>query len=254
MKVLLILPDGMRPDALKNIPLARELMKKSTYSLMAETVAPSVTLPCHISLFHSVTPARHGTTTNAYAPQVRPIDGLCEVLHKAKKSCAFFYNWEPLRDLSRPGSLDYVLYQRVQGGLYEDSDAFLTNSAIQYIQDSRPDFVFLYMIHPDGAGHDHGWMSEAYHNSIRKVWDKIGRVLETLPEDYSVIITSDHGGHDRNHGTDLPEDMLIPLFLLGKDFKPGKQLETANILDIAPTVTALLGVEPNPDWEGNSLL
>lgn len=254
MKVLLILADGMRPDALKDIPLAQELLKKSTYSLTADTVMPSVTLPCHMSLFHSVDPSRHGTTTNTYAPQVRPVEGLCEVLHRAKKTCSFFYDWEQLRDLTRPGSLDYALYQKPQNTGYEGADAVLTEAAIQHIRQFRPDFTFLYLGYPDGAGHDSGWMSEAYHASIRNVWENIGRVLETLPEDYSVIITADHGGHDRIHGTELPEDMLIPLFLLGKNFTPGKQLETANIMDIAPTVTALLGVDPDSDWEGKSLL
>lgn len=59
MKVLLALLDGMRPDSITNVP-------------EAQTVFPSVTLPCHISLFHSVDPDRHGITTNTYTPQVRP--------------------------------------------------------------------------------------------------------------------------------------------------------------------------------------
>ena len=70
MKTLLILVDGMRPDALTNVAPAQELMKKSSYAMDAQTVFPSVTLPCHMSLFHSVDPGRHGTTDNVYAPQV----------------------------------------------------------------------------------------------------------------------------------------------------------------------------------------
>ena len=50
-------------------------MKTATYSLTAQTVMPSVTLPCHMSLFHSVEPLRHGTTDNVYMPQVRPVKG-----------------------------------------------------------------------------------------------------------------------------------------------------------------------------------
>ena len=64
MKVLLILADGMRPDALANLPQVEEMKKKAAYTLKADTVFPSVTLPCHMSLFHSVPPMRHGTTTN----------------------------------------------------------------------------------------------------------------------------------------------------------------------------------------------
>ncbi len=116
------------------------------------------------------------------------------------------------------------------------------------------DFTFLYQVCADGAGHDYGWMTEQYYAAVHSAWKNIERVLQTLPEDYTVIITADHGGHDRIHGTDLKEDMKIPMFLLGKDFAPGKQLQKANIMDIAPTVAKLLGVEPDPEWEGKSLL
>ena len=37
MKVLLILVDGMRADALTEIPQAQELMKKSAYTLRAKS-------------------------------------------------------------------------------------------------------------------------------------------------------------------------------------------------------------------------
>ena len=106
-KVLLILVDGMRPDGLLGCgnAFADTLLEHAQYALDAQTVMPSVTLPCHMSLFHSVTPERHGILTNTYVPQVRPVRGLCEVLRAAGKTCAFFYNWEELKDLSRPDSL-----------------------------------------------------------------------------------------------------------------------------------------------------
>ena len=112
MRVLLILVDGMRPDALTNVSVAQSIIKQSAYTMEAKTVSPSVTLPCHMSLFHSVDPSRHGTTTNVYAPQVRPINGLCEVLAMNNKKSAFFYNWEELRDLSSPDSLTFSYFCR----------------------------------------------------------------------------------------------------------------------------------------------
>jgi phosphopentomutase len=69
-----------------------------------------------------------------------------------------------------------------------------------------------------------------------------------------VFITADHGGHDRTHGTEMPEDMTISMIAIGPDFAPGSSLDGANIKDIAPTVAKLLGVEPDEDWEGKSLL
>lgn len=70
---------------------------------------------------------------------------------------------------------------------------------------------------------------------------------------YTTTILADHGGHDRMHGTDLPEDMTIPLFILGKDDEAGIEIENANIKDITPTVTKLLCVERDGDWEGKEI-
>ena len=103
-KVILVLVDGMRPDGLLQCghPFVSELIANSTHALDAQTVFPSVTLPCHMSLMHSVDPQRHGILTNTYVPQVRPIVGLMDQLHLFGKKCAFFNSWETLRDLSRP--------------------------------------------------------------------------------------------------------------------------------------------------------
>jgi len=72
MKVLLILVDGMRSDALVDIPYMEKMKTMGSYTMDATTVFPSMTLPCHLSLFHSVDPVRHGTTTNTYYPPGAP--------------------------------------------------------------------------------------------------------------------------------------------------------------------------------------
>ena len=253
MKVLLILVDGMRADALGGIEKAQEFMKKSAYTLDAKTVMPSVTLPCHMSLFHSVDPLRHGTTTNTYAPQVRPIKSLCNTLTAAGKKCAFFYNWEQLRDLYRPGGVAFSYFASGKAHGYDKSNTMLTDEAIKYLGENDIDFTFLYLGDVDEVGHKFGWMTDEYFESIRKSFDQIDKIVNTLPEDYTVFIIADHGGHDRTHGTEMPEDMTIPVFALGKDFKAGEILEGVSIKDIAPTVTNLLGVEKDEDWEGKYL-
>lgn len=253
MKVLLILADGMRPDGLDGIRQVAEIKKKAAWTMHARTVYPSATLPCHMSLFYSVEPDRHGTTTNTFAPQVRPIDGLFEVLHANKKMNGMFYSWEPLRDVSRPGKLFYSLCCRAGRLSHTETHRVLCDAALDFIAEAQPDFTFLYLFSPDSLGHNQGWMTEGYMEAVQDCWDHIERVLEKLPEDYTVFITADHGGHERNHGTDLPEDMTIPLFAMGPNFTPGQQLENVSIMDIAPTVTALLGVEAPEEWEGKCL-
>lgn len=227
-KVILISIDGMRPDGLKQCknPYVEELMKIASYTFNARTVFPSVTLPCHMSMFHSVPPERHGTTTNTYMPQVRPINGLFEQISNAGGVCAMYYGWEPLRDVSRPGSLKEAGY--INAYSFDHTDAMLTDRALNYIKVAKPDFVFLYMVETDEkGGHDNGWMSDEYLNVIYHAIDNVKKVIEETNGEYTVIITADHGGHDRGHGSDMDEDMTIPMMFYGPQFAPGKELSVS---------------------------
>ena len=250
-KVILISIDGMRPDGFLTCghPFAQEMMKLGSYSLKARTVYPSITLPCHMSLFHSVPPERHGILNNTYVPMVRPVTGLMEQLQHFGKRNAMFYAWEPLRNISQPDDLQYAEFQWSYAE--ENVDCYLTERALWRIRKSEPDFVFLYLVETDEkGGHDSGWMSETYLKCIYNAIDCVKKVYEAFGDTYRLIITADHGGHDRIHGTDLPEDMTIPQFYIGPEFTPGKQLENLSILDTAPTIAKLMDVPPCRDWEG----
>ncbi|MBE7062312.1 MAG: alkaline phosphatase family protein [Clostridia bacterium] len=253
-KVILISIDGMRPDGLEKCghPFVEELKKMGASALDAQTVFPSVTLPCHMSMFHSVPPQRHGTTTNIYMPQVRPIKGLFEQIHAAGGKCGMFYGWEPLRDISRPGSLRAAEYLHSYDK--ENTDGILTDKMFACAESTDLDFIFLYMVETDEkGGHDNGWMTEAYLERLYAAMDNVQRVIEELGSLYTVIVTSDHGGHDRSHGTDMPEDMTIPMFFVGKEFTPGSVLKGVSILDLAPTIARILDVPPAEEWEGKPL-
>ncbi len=254
-KVILILSDGMKGDSVLNCgnEYAKKLVDTYASKLDTQTVMPSVTLPCHMSLFLSVPPMRHGILTNTYVPQVRPINSLINVLYDNKKTSAMFYNWEQLRDISRPGALDHSLF--TENELDGVGDEILTQSAIDYIEKKSPDFVFLYLGCSDHLGHRYGWESEEYIKGISHSFDMIEKVCSAISDDYTVIITSDHGGHDRTHGTEMPEDMTIPLILISDYFKANPKLrDNINIIDIAPTIANIIGVPCDEDWEGNSLV
>ena len=253
-KVILISIDGMRPDGVMQCgnPFVEDMMRMGSYTLTARTVLPSVTLPCHMSMFHSVPPTRHGIGTNIYTPMVRPLNGLFEQIAAAGGVSAMYYGWEPLRDVARPGSLKFAGYLNAYA---EDAtDGKLTDLALDRMAKSRPDFVFLYMVETDEkGGHDNGWMSPAYLGCISAAIDNVKRVYEAFGDEYTVIVTADHGGHERSHGSDMPEDVTIPMFFLGKRFAAGEALEGVSILDLTPTIADILAVNPAPEWEGKSL-
>jgi predicted AlkP superfamily pyrophosphatase or phosphodiesterase len=254
-KVILISIDGMRSDGLRACgnPYTGKLEEMCTYTYTCQSMNPSVTFPCHFSMTHSVTPQRHGILTNTYVPQVRPVMGIFEKIKHAGGISAMFYGWEPLRDIASPGALKFSTY--INAYMKESSDTVLTDEAIRVIGENKPDFAFLYMVETDEkGGHDNGWMSDEYLRRISIAIDNVKRVIDTFGDEYSVIVMADHGGHDRSHGSTLPEDMTIPFFFYGSEFLGGKEVEGISLLDIAPTIAHLMGIEPEKEWEGHSVI
>ena len=252
-KVLLISIDGMRSDGLKACgnPYLSALEKICAYTYAGASMNPSVTFPCHFSMTHSVTPQRHGILSNTYVPQVRPVKGIFEKVAEAGGGCAMFYGWEPLRDIATPGALKFATYHNAYAS--ESSDTVLTDECEKILSAYKPDFAFLYMVETDEkGGHDNGWMSQEYLRRISVAIDNVKRMIEKFGEEYRVIIMADHGGHDRSHGSTLPEDMIIPFFFYGKEFTPGEiNGREVSLLDIAPTIAKILNVAPEQEWEGS---
>ena len=254
-KLVIVSIDGMRPDGFTQCgsPFAAEIMKKATYSLNGRTVFPSVTLPCHMSIFHSVPPERHGVTTNTYTPMVRPLNGLFEQVLYAGGVSAIFYGWDNIRDVARPGSVKYGEF--INCFTKDHTDGILTDLCIKRMREDRPDLVFLYLVETDDkGGHDVGWMSETYLEYVKYALGCTERVYREFEDEYTFIITADHGGHDRGHGTDMPEDMAVPIFFMGEEFEQGLELPELSVLDIAPTAADVLGVMHAPEWEGKSIV
>lgn len=249
--VILIMIDGTRPDALDaaRCPTLRGLMGRGASTMAARSVMPSITLPCHMSIFHSVPPTRHGITANLYLPMARPLPGLVETLRAAGRRSAFVYNWEPLRDLCRPETLHYGYFR--EAPLDKTYDDAVADEAVRLLGDESFDFVFIYFGSVDAAGHAYGWMSQPYIEQLERVDGLLGRVLDAAPGDATLIVHSDHGGHERTHGTERPEDMTIPWVAAGPTIRSGHTIAApVSLIDTAPTVVRLLGVPPNPAWEG----
>ena len=65
------------------------------------------------------------------------------------------------------------------------------------------------------------------------------------------ILSSDHGGHDKTHGSDSPEDMTIPWVAWGAGVKSEMTITDAvNTVDTAATALWLLDLPIPEDWDG----
>jgi hypothetical protein len=207
-----------------------------------------------MSLFLGVKPGRHGITTNTWTPQVRPVPGLIDVIHQAGGSTSAFYNWEQLRDVARPGSLNASFFLNNCHDAEGVGDTALADLAADWLGQHPYTFSFVYFGYVDIAGHDAGFASEPYRQAIANADRCIGRVMDTLPQECAVIVTADHGGHEQSHGTDCDEDMTIPLILSGPGFPAGAEIEgPVQITDVAPTVLDLLGLAPPNEWIGRPI-
>jgi predicted AlkP superfamily pyrophosphatase or phosphodiesterase len=249
---LFVMLDGLRPDAIAaaDCPTLQGLIDRGASTMTASSVMPSVTLPCHTSIFHSVPPTRHGVTTNDWQPMARPVSGLLDVAKAAGRRCAAIYNWEPLRNLGRPNALDAVHFRDCSYDMAGDD--WVTEAAIHHLTHHATDFAFIYYGTVDVAGHDHQWMSDEYLRQAERVDRNLGSLLAALPTETHLITQADHGGHDRGHGTAMPEDMTIPWIIAGPQIRQGHRIEqSVSLLNTAPTLARLLELQPPRDWEGS---
>jgi predicted AlkP superfamily pyrophosphatase or phosphodiesterase len=254
-RLLHIVIDGCRPDGLAqaSTPHLDSLWHNGAYSWRAQSVMPSISLPCHTSMFRGVSPARHGITTNVYNPAAGAFPSVIDLAHAHRLHTAMFTSWGELRDLAAPPSLQLCWLRNPIYG--EDNDTFTVQAALPYLTAQQPDYCFLYLGDVDIAGHGHGWMSAEYLRTIEANDRLIGQALGALEsaglrDDYVILVQSDHGGHDTDHGTDMPEDMTTIWFMHGPGIRRGHEIQAGfDLCATPPTIAHALGL-PCPDvWE-----
>jgi len=113
------------------------------------------------------------------------------------------------------------------------------------------------------AQKDKDYVRDLYLAQLRYLDEKVGELARTVKEsglekNTIIIIASDHGEefweHDNfGHGASLYDELLhVPLIIWGGGLKPRVVEEQVAMLDLVPSLADLLGMEPNPDWQGKS--
>lgn len=257
--LILISIDGLRPDAIERYR-ARTLLRligEGAYSLEAETVFPSKTLPSHTSMLTGLPPAEHGVTWNSDQTRKTGVvtsTTVFEAATAARLRTAAFFSKSKFQHLRKPGTLDH---SEAPTGLNLFLMATETvEAALRYLRHRRPDLIFIHIAEPDYAGHIFGWMGTVYGWGVRRADAAVAKILAEADRtygrgNYTVLITSDHGGHGRTHGTTDPRDMTIPWIVWGHGVRPGElPARTIRTMDTAATALWLLGVEVPAGWVG----
>ncbi len=253
--VFVIVIDGLRPDALQRArtPHLDRLWQSGLYSWSAQTVMPSLTLPAMGSLVSGVPPERHQVLWNYWAPELGRISvpTIFEIARSENISTAALVSKRKLEHLISPQTPLFVLNANARD---------LIEEAIEYISEHRPRLVLLHVSDVDDAGHRFGWMTVRQLQAVERVDEAIGLLLTSLEDlkilnESVIIVTADHGGHGRIHGTDDPRDMTIPWILWTPDIEIGRELtQPIRIYDTAATVLAALGLMIPSDWLGVPVL
>jgi hypothetical protein len=250
-RVIVITFDGMRGDAVAAAPMPNlmEMMRNGAYTTTARTINYAVTLPAHASLFSGLCQSKHGVDWNVttyYKGYSLGVD-VFDAAHAAGLKTVMIINKDKLRQLAEPETTD--VFQIVYG-----VETTIMKTAIEHIPQGF-DLMFIHFGSPDNRGHRYGWMSDSYLKALRQGDEALGLLLAALDQygirdSTMIIVTADHGGHDRGHVGTVIEDLLIPWVAYGAGVQPGELTNPVSIMDTAPTISYALELPDQAEWDG----
>jgi hypothetical protein len=169
---------------------------------------------------------------------------------KEKKQEAYLssiVNWAPIND-----KILRAADHKARG-----NDIEIAQLATQHLQNKNPDVLFLHFDEVDGAGHKNGYSAAipSYTNAITRTDSLISLVLKAVRdrenydnEDWLILITTDHGGFKKSHGSQKSQVRRIFIIASGKGVQTGEVTPGPGHVVIPPTVCNYLGIDVNPSW------
>lgn len=260
--VIVVSIDGLRPDAIAKYGATtlQRLMREGSYTLEAQTILPSKTLPSHVSMLTGVEPAVHGVTWNTDLTDEHgtlPVPTVFTLARDAGQHTAAFFSKAKFHHLQAPGSLHHT---QAPSRTWAPYDAQRTvGDAVRYLREHQPNLLFVHLGEPDYAGHMMGYMSWYYGANVRLADRALGQLVAAADAEYgrdgyTLIVTSDHGGQGRGHGSDHALDTTIPWITHGRGVETGTVLPAGvRTMDTAATTLWLLGVPVPASWSGHAV-
>jgi predicted AlkP superfamily pyrophosphatase or phosphodiesterase len=251
------------------MPLFKAMAAEGAHTWEAYTIVPSITLPSHVSMLTGVGIQKHQVLWNDW-DETRPKLSVPTIFHLAKErglTTAMIAGKPKFITFREAGGLDTFL-------IPENPKADGIGAAVaELLKKQQPNLVFIHFADPDTTGHQYGVNSPEKMKALADCDQALGVIRTAIAAagiaDSSVmILTADHGGHDRSaeenadrakrqqpyqlgtHGSPASEDVLIPWVAWGKGVKSGSTI-TAPVIqyDTAATALWLLGVPvPESFW------
>ncbi|MES2460700.1 MAG: alkaline phosphatase family protein [Armatimonadota bacterium] len=257
--VFIVSFDGGKPAVMKEsrMPTFMKMMQEGAGTWEASTIFPSITLTSHTSMLTGVGPEKHKVLWNEWVPEKGMVT-VPTIFSLAKKqdkniSTAMFVGKQKFAHLFLPGSLNGF-------SMPSYSAKIVARQAADYIQQEKPNLCFIHFADSDGAGHQYGWGTpqqiQAFADedqALAVVRDAIKRA--GIEKTSLVILTADHGGHAKTHGTRSAEDMIIPWVIWGAGVKKNFTITTpVTTYDSAATALYALGVALPAEFDGKPVV
>lgn len=270
-KLLFIGLDGCRGDCLlqSNSPNLKNFLKEGAYSFRGQTNDITLSGPGWSSLFTGVWRDKHGVRENSFI--ANNFETYPSFFHRLRKeyptlksssSC----HWTPINDiiLNNPTNKTYTLVKwnpitfiNEKPSNYEfncKSDDEVEEKCIEMLKKEDISLHFLHFDDIDHTGHQHGFhpSKKEYIEAIEKTDKRIERILKTIEnskDEWSIIVSTDHGGEIGGHGRDLPECRTIFYLCKNKNVKLGEIKDPVNSVDIPFTIFHHFQLKVESEWK-----
>jgi hypothetical protein len=264
-RVYVVIIDGLRLDKSYELPFLDELRRRGVDS-EAQSHYPTWSRPNYVSILTGVPPVASGVRTNHHSTPVE-LDSLMDRARAAGMFVASATDYDVLprlflrpREQGHTEALEDLDIDAMEDPFSADAVRAPDAPLQSPFDDARyapwpggfpeagaavnGDLVIMLVGAVDAAGHAHGGDSPQYREAAEIADRALARALAKidLSQD-AVVITADHGHTGRGgHGGLEPEVLTVPLIMAGAGVKPGATAIDAHLIDIAPTVSALLGI------------
>ncbi len=244
-RVVLVIVDGLRLRGSYGDPFL-DSMRRRGVDAVARSHFPTYSRPNHVAILTGVPPAWSGVRNNAYAWPVA-LDSLMDRANASDLRSAYAGDLAFGVGMMFHDDFAAVHYAPWPGGFAK---------AARLVMSQDYPLVVLLPGGVDAAGHARGADDHAYAVATRQIDRELASVTADLDlARDTIIITADHGHTGRGgHGGTEPDVLDVPLIMAGAGIRPGAALAGVELIDVAPTAAALLGLPAPRHGLGRTLV
>jgi predicted AlkP superfamily pyrophosphatase or phosphodiesterase len=262
-RVVLVVLDGLRPDAISRFHLQRvaSFARRGASTFRAQTVTPSIT-PCAMAtLLTGAAPERHGIQSEHFhIPRPRgPVHPIAKELAKHSLPTSFFMPRVPFLMRGIAARISTTLGLGAFRNQGNDAGEVLA-AARSTLELQRRGLIMMHWLDADRAGHDSGWMSAEYGTAAARMDAALGDLMSAvdLTDPTTLVIAlADHGGGGgtlKHHDSAHPLDTTIPVMLAGGAVMPCDLGADVSLTDVPATILWALGIARPESYAGRPLL